>query len=149
MCDNNAMQRNVRRIMIERSNPTLQSVSHIFAVNASHIRAYLSRRRISGRKASRSGARAASVSTRQKRCVAGTRRLPQCSIVIAAEEFRGANTTPGDKRWLPVSAPAVWILTQPEHQTEMLSFLGFTFVTGKHLCGSLFTAKMHETVVQR
>ena len=81
------------------------NVSHIFAVNASHILAYLLRRRVRGRKPFRSGARATSVSTLQDRRVTGTQRLSP-SVVIAAEaltEFICNITTLEDKRWVPVT----------------------------------------------
>ena len=37
--------------------------------------------------------------------------------------------------------PAVWILTWPGHQTEMVSFLGLAFATGKQECGSRLQRK--------
>ena len=88
----------------QRKKETIQrctNVSHIFAVSASHILAYLLRRRVRGRKPFRSGARATSVSTLQDRRVTGTQCLSP-SVVIAAEaltEFICNIMTLEDKRY--------------------------------------------------
>ena len=121
------------------------NVSHIFAVNASHIRAYLSRRRIRGRKASRSGARAASVSTLQKRCITGTQRLSSSVMILRMNSVstQAAITTLGDKRWAPVTQRPCSVDTEAAPTSDRDAFLPRIRprATGKQGCGSRLPRK--------
>ena len=102
-------------------------------LNASHIRACLSRRRIRGRKTSRSGDQAAPVSILQIRCVTGTQRLSSSVVIMHLKSVSdsAAITTLGDKHCVPVTRQSCSVDTDSARAPDRNSFLPRTRLRGK------------------